>query len=108
MSDALQKEIDDLKTQLAGKDSAIDGLLSQMDAHREVLNESMNTAMNLRTNVIHVKKANQKVAVELDKEKKQYASLQAEYNNALARITALDAELASVKAELEGLKQTLA
>jgi chromosome segregation ATPase len=108
MSEVLQKEIDDLKVAALGKDAALEGMLSQIDAHREVLNEHMNTNMNLRTNVIHVKKANQKVVQELHAEKTKSASLLAQYEEVLKRNTELDAELNTIKTELESLKQTLA
>lgn len=104
MTDVLQKEIEDLKNQLAQKDTAIEGLLSQMDAHREVLNEHMNTNMNLRTNIIHVKKSNNKLVQAIEAEKTKCVSIQNELDSSLKRITELDAELSSVKSELEGLK----
>jgi chromosome segregation ATPase len=108
MSEVMQKEIDDLKNQLVQKDTALEGLLSQIDAHRETLNETLNIGMNLRTNVIHVKKANQKLIQELQTEKTKSSSLLIEHDTAVKRITELDSELTAVKNELESLKQTLA
>jgi chromosome segregation ATPase len=108
MSEVMQKEIDDLKKQLAQKDMAFDGLLSQLDAYREVLNEGANTTMNLRTNVIHLKKAHQKLSNECQEEKTKSSSLLSQYEEALKRNTELDSELSTIKNELESLKQTLA
>ena len=93
MSDMMQKEIDSLKLELANVKQGIDGLLSQIDAHREQLNESLNSGLTMRTNVIFLKKQNNKVTAELNAEKEKLAALTLEYNNSLQRVTELDAAL---------------
>ena len=80
MVETLQKKVDELnaennklKTELENSKSGFDVMLSQLDAHREQLNESLNVGLNLRTNVVHLKKQNQKLAQEMDNVKKQLA-----------------------------------
>jgi chromosome segregation ATPase len=93
MSEALQNEIDRLRQELASKDAGIEGLLSQVDAHREQLNESINAMMPLRTNVIHLKKLYNKLHGE-------HEALKATAEVAQKRVAELEEALKTVKAEL--------
>lgn len=54
----MSDEINSLKTQLDQKEQAINGLLAQLDAHRGVMNESLNASLQLRTNFVVIQKNN--------------------------------------------------
>lgn len=83
MSEDLQQKVDtlnlenaNLKKQLEVNQAGIDGLLSQLDAHREQLNESLNSGLTMRTNVLFLKKQNQKLTNQLDSANKRIAELE--------------------------------
>ncbi len=76
MSEALQNEIDRLRQELVNKDAGVEGLLSQLDAHREQLGESINAMMPLRTNIIHIKKQYNKLHGEHEALKKTLEAAQ--------------------------------
>lgn len=68
MSEELQKQVKDLteanqnlNNQIAQSSAGVEGLLSQLDAHREALNESLTTGLNMRATIMHLKKVNFKL-----------------------------------------------
>lgn len=74
---ALDAENAGLKKQLEQNANNLDGMMSQLDATREQLNESLTISLNVRTNLIHIKKQYQKVSAELEIAQKKIASLEA-------------------------------
>jgi septal ring factor EnvC (AmiA/AmiB activator) len=98
MSEELQKKIDaltaennNMKQQIAQSQAGVEGLLSQLDAHREQLNESLNAGLNMRTNVIFLKKQNSKQVSEYNELKKQFDGVNKQLQDATMRIAELDA-----------------
>ena len=90
MSEELLKENEALKKQLAQNQQGVEGLLAQLDAHKEHLNESLNSGLNMRTNVIYLKKQNNVLTAQVNELKK---SLE-EANKKLLEVTnAADKEL---------------
>jgi len=71
MSEELLKENEALKKQLAQNQQGVEGLLAQLDAHKEHLNESLNTGLNMRTNVIYLKKQNNTLTAQINELKSQ-------------------------------------
>jgi phosphate starvation-inducible protein PhoH len=61
MSDleTLTKENEELKRQFALNSQGVQGLLAQLDAHKQSLNEALNINLQLRTNLILFQKQNQ-------------------------------------------------
>lgn len=93
MSDVenLNKEIEELKKQSAQNAQGVEGLIAQLDAHKQSLNEALNVGLNLRTNFILVQNQAKKFANELNEANKQIASLNQQLTDATAKIAALEA-----------------
>lgn len=64
MSDieTLQKEIETLKQQAINNSQGVNGLLAQLDAHKNMLSESITSVLHLRTNLILFEKSNKEIA----------------------------------------------
>lgn len=93
MSDVatLTKEIEELKKQAAQNSQGVEGLLAQLDAHKQSLNEALNAGLNLRTNFIIVQKQAQNFANQLNEANKQIVSLNQQLSDANAKIASLEA-----------------
>lgn len=89
----LKNEINTLKQDIINRDASFEGLMSQIEGHREQLNESLNAGLTARSNVIYMKKLHNKVSSELKSELEKNATLRLELDNAVKRITELDAAL---------------
>lgn len=101
MLEELQKKVNDLtaenatyKAQSVQSQAGIEGLLSQIEAHREQVNEFIVTSLNLRANLMQVKKHNNKLNSQIAELQKQVESL----NKQLAENSKLIEELKTSKA----------
>lgn len=61
MSEELQAENAALKQQAEQNSAGIHGLLAQLDAHKQMLNENLSVTLNLRTNTILLQKSNKEI-----------------------------------------------
>jgi len=82
--DALTKRNAELEQQMSQNSQGIHGLLAQLDAHKQSLNEALNVGLNLRANLILVQKQNQEfndriktLSSQLDEANKKVAELSA-------------------------------
>lgn len=98
MSEDLQKKIDtltsennNLKQQVANHPQILDSMNSQLDAHREQLNEALNAGITFRTSIIHLKKLNNTLTQQLDNTKKTLDGVNKQLEDATKRITELEA-----------------
>jgi len=53
-----KKEIETLKSQASNTSQGVNALLAQLDAHKQMLNDSLNTVVQLRTQLILCQKRN--------------------------------------------------
>jgi len=56
-------------------ENAIEGLLSQLDASKQLFNESLNSVFQFRTQCIHLQKENQKLANQVNQLKAELEKL---------------------------------
>jgi predicted RNase H-like nuclease (RuvC/YqgF family) len=80
MSEDLIKENQSLKNELKQFKASLNVSTSQLDAHREQMNESLNLGLQLRTNVILLKKENQLLSKEIESRNKIIAEFQERIN----------------------------
>lgn len=85
----LKAENDKLKGQAVQNSQGIEGLLAQLDAHKGTLNESLNTAMQLRTNWILAQKQNKNLNDNIQMMQKTIDGLNKQLDDATKNIAAL-------------------
>lgn len=56
MSDTLMSKVTELENELKQYKDGVNSLSAQLEAHKQMLNESLNTILQLRTNVLLVQK----------------------------------------------------
>lgn len=99
MSEDLQKKVEtlavenaNLTAQLNQHKQALDGMMAQLDAHREQLNENLNTGMQLRTNLIFVKKQNATLTKQNEEWQNKLNAVNKQLEDATKRIADLELE----------------
>ena len=93
------EQIASLNQELSNTKANMDGMDSALTAHKGMLNDVIQTALNLRTTVTAFQKANQQVNAKLNEANKQIASLNQQVTDATATIEALKAQLADITAK---------
>lgn len=88
--EALQQENNTLKQQMAANSQGVQGLLAQLDAHKQSLNEALNVGLNLRTNLIMFQKQNEQLVAKIQEQEKQINSLNQQLTDATAKIASLE------------------
>ena len=83
MSDELQVENENLKKQALQNSQGIQGLLAQVDAYKQLVNENTQISINLRTNLILFQKASEELSGKV-------SALNKQLEEAKARIVELE------------------
>lgn len=68
---ALELENKNLKVQAENNSKGVEQLLSNLDAHKQMLNEQLQTSLALRTNLITLSKQNQNLTAQVEDLKKK-------------------------------------
>lgn len=95
----LRKENEDLKKQNVQNQQGIQGLMAQFDASKQMLNESLVSSLNVRTQLVYcqnqIKDANVQLEArqkKVDELSKNIADLNKELSNHIVRIKELEDE----------------
>jgi chromosome segregation ATPase len=97
-----QEIINQLQTELKNTKEQMEAVFSSFDAHKQLLNESIQTGLNVRTTLISFQKENQKINGKLATAEKQVAELTkqlADANAKIAELTAVEAPIAAPEVE---------
>lgn len=73
----LKVENANLKNQMAQNQAGVHGLLAQLDAHKQKINEDSQISLNVRTNCILLQKSNKEIAEANEALKKRVCELEA-------------------------------
>lgn len=73
----LKNENNSLKNQMTQNQSGIHGLLAQLDAHKQKINEDSQVSLNIRTNCILLGKSNKELVDANEVLKKRVCELEA-------------------------------
>ncbi len=65
-NEILKNKNESLKQLLAQNNNNVAGLVAQLEAHKQMLNDSLNTGLQLRTNLILFQKNNQELSERLE------------------------------------------
>lgn len=76
MSEVLQTENNTLREQLQNQSKGIENLLSQLEAHKGLVNEQLGVNLQLRTNLVLFQKELQKVNAQLADANAKIAALE--------------------------------
>ncbi len=88
--DNFKKENDALKAQLDQNSKGVENLLAQLDAHKGMLNESLNACVNMRTHLIIEQKKAQETAGKMGQLGNQITTLTQQLADANAKIATLE------------------
>lgn len=83
-------EIFNLRKQIEQNQVGIDGLLAQLDAHKELLNESLNSGLQLRTNTLIARKQNMLLTNKLAESQKVLDGVNKQLEDATKKIVELE------------------
>jgi|HubBroStandDraft_1064217.scaffolds.fasta_scaffold298424_3 chromosome segregation ATPase len=87
--ESVKKENEGLKQQLAQNGRGVEGLLAQLDAAKQVIQEHINNSLGLRTNLILFDKQTKQLNAHIENSNKQIASLNQQLADATKKIEEL-------------------
>jgi len=87
--DQLTADKEALQKQMNGAQDAFNGLIAQLDASKQMFNDSLASCLQLRTNSIMLQKHGEKLAAQLAEKDKTIEALNAQLEQAAAKINEL-------------------
>jgi len=91
--------IKNLTTELANTKGQLNGIASQLEAHKGMLNEMITGSLNLRTTLVQFQKANQEMNHKFNESTKQINTLTQQLADANAKIAELTKPVVEAPAE---------